>query len=49
MLHLPRTIAFPHSESDWLALFESLGFSGIAFIIADATRRHAATAPELAT
>lgn len=34
MLHVPRTVALPHSYSDWLAVFESLGFSGIAFMIA---------------
>jgi len=38
MLHLPRTIALPQSKTDWLALFESLGFSGIAFAIAGSMR-----------
>ena len=36
LLHVPRSVAFPHSQSDWLAVFESLGFSGIAWCIAGA-------------
>jgi len=61
MLHVPRTIALPHSYSDWLAVFESLGFSGIAFMIAglltpkaitdqpSATSQEAAVFPSIAS
>lgn len=39
LLHVPRTIALPDSRTDWLALFESLGFSGIGFLLATVMRR----------
>lgn len=36
MLHVPRAIADPHSGdgNEWTSVFEALGFSGIAFLIA---------------
>ncbi len=36
MLHIPRAIADPHSGNgnEWTSVFESLGFSGIALLIA---------------
>jgi uncharacterized membrane protein len=46
LLHLPRTIALPHSESDWLALFESLGFAGLALVYASVAPAAPASARE---
>jgi uncharacterized membrane protein YphA (DoxX/SURF4 family) len=36
MLHLPRAITNPYSDNgnEWTSVFEALGFSGIAFILA---------------
>jgi len=39
VLHIPRAIADPHSGNgnEWTSVFEALGFSGIAFILAGRT------------
>ena len=44
VLHLPRAIADPHSGNgnEWTSVFEALAFSGIAFLVADATRKKSA-------
>lgn len=43
MLHLPRAIADPHSGNgnEWTSVFEALGFSGIAFLIASNSKSKA--------
>ena len=40
LLHIPRAIADPHSGNgnEWTSVFEALGFSGIAFLIAGTSK-----------
>jgi uncharacterized membrane protein YphA (DoxX/SURF4 family) len=41
MLHIPRAIADPHSGNgnEWTSVFEALGFSGVAFLLAAVSRQ----------
>lgn len=41
LLHIPRAVAAPadHSRNEWIAVFEALAFSGVAFVLAGAARR----------
>ncbi|WP_183561999.1 hypothetical protein [Mucilaginibacter sp. SP1R1] len=41
MLHIPRAIADPHSGNgnEWTSVFEALGFSGTAFLLAAVSRQ----------
>jgi uncharacterized membrane protein YphA (DoxX/SURF4 family) len=42
ILHIPRGIAYPSTDhgNEWTSVFESLGFSGIAFILAGKPKKN---------
>jgi uncharacterized membrane protein YphA (DoxX/SURF4 family) len=45
LLHIPRALAAPDaasSRNEWIAVFEALAFSGLAFLLAGTTSRRAA-------
>ena len=45
LLHIPRAVAAGHDRNEWTAVFESLAFSGIAFVLAGSMRERRSKAP----
>jgi uncharacterized membrane protein len=45
LLHIPRAVAAGHDKNEWIAVFEALAFSGIAFVLAGSIRKRGSKSP----
>ncbi|HEV8486665.1 MAG TPA: hypothetical protein VGV87_24175 [Blastocatellia bacterium] len=45
LLHVPRAVSAGHDRNEWIAVFEALAISGIAFVIAGSVRKRESQVP----